>query len=205
MATPKSPMNFSFKSRKKETTFDHEIAEQLLFDAVERLDKHNVPYHLEGGTLLGIVRDQAILPWDDDLDISIPAGYENQAMIALRPMMLKGWRIDKRRLYKFDAIKKSGPRVFKIRDRSRGLLNMGHCYLDIFVKYEHEGYVYWQAKRRLMRVESFHHDGFEEVEFKGRKLKAPVKYKDFLTKKYGDWSVPVKEWDCGTQEKTIIE
>jgi lipopolysaccharide cholinephosphotransferase len=205
MTTPKSPMNFALKSYKNGTVFNHDIAEQLLLDITQRLDSHNVPYHLEGGTLLGIVRDNALLPWDDDLDISIPAGYEKQAAIALRPIMLKGWRIDKRKLYRFDAITKSGPRVYKIRDRSRGLLNMGHSYLDIFVKYEQDGFVYWQAKRKLMRVESIHYDGYEEVEFKGHVLKAPNQYRDYLTKKYGDWSVPVKEWDCGKQEKTIIE
>jgi lipopolysaccharide cholinephosphotransferase len=42
------------------------------------------------------------------------------------------------------------------------------------------------------------------VLFHGVHLKVPHQYKDYLTKKYGDWSVPVKEWDCAVNELTIV-
>ena len=48
-----------------------EIAESLLLDVAKSLDILSVKYWLEGGTLLGIKRESRLLPWDNDLDLSI--------------------------------------------------------------------------------------------------------------------------------------
>jgi lipopolysaccharide cholinephosphotransferase len=58
---------------------DSEILKKLHIKQVEILDyivdicsKNNLSYFLAGGTLLGAVRHKGFIPWDDDLDITMP-------------------------------------------------------------------------------------------------------------------------------------
>lgn len=46
--------------------------------------KHRIPYYMLGGTMLGAVRHNGFIPWDDDMDFGVPRLYYNDLINILK-------------------------------------------------------------------------------------------------------------------------
>lgn len=50
----------------------HDDLSEVLADVVRVLEQEHLPYSVMCGTLLGAVRHQGFIPWDDDVDLVLP-------------------------------------------------------------------------------------------------------------------------------------
>ena len=79
-------------------------------ETIELLNKHNIPYWACHGTLLGLIRDGGLIPWDHDIDIALWAeSFSKKSLIEL--MLASGYSLKSDGAdYDFVAFTKRGGR-----------------------------------------------------------------------------------------------
>jgi len=172
------------------------IALQLLNDVTDILDEYNVNYWLDFGTLLGVVRENRILPWDDDIDISIFEEDEEKMLTQVLPAIKKArYRAYTRRLTKnVGPLKEGNIRSFKIRNNRLFFLR-GYVKLDIFIMYKHQESLFWYELGEPHSLPKNLVSEFQMIDFNGKKYRVPKDYDTYLTHHYGDWRTPNPDYN----------
>ena len=105
------------------------------FDAICK--KHQLQYWLDSGTLLGAVRHQGFIPWDDDIDLSMSIeDYNTFLKIAQselsREIFLQTSETDKD--FKFDYIKlrSNKARIVEFHEKDKQIKYHQGVFVDIF-------------------------------------------------------------------------
>jgi len=127
----------------------------------EYCNEHNIRYSMACGTLLGAIRHQGYIPWDDDIDIYVPR-EDYKRLIAEFPETYKG-------RYKIASLERSfnwthpfanaydDKTIFDENSRNRELIGVK---IDIFpvdeVPLGEEWIKYNQKRRRLQRLFSLY-------------------------------------------------
>ena len=125
-------INLTNEQRKKIQSL--ELKMLLKFD--ELCKEKNIPYTLAGGTMIGAVRHNGFIPWDDDIDIYVLRDDFNKIRNCF-PKLLIGTGIfyqdhqtDKDYYYQFDKLRMNGT-IFKETFLENHKINQG-VFIDIF-------------------------------------------------------------------------
>ncbi len=188
---------------------NHTIAMKLLRDVTTILERKNIWYCLDGGTLLGIMRENRLLPWDDDLDLFVTEDEYKKVASLTWKFRMHGYWISVRRLKQDKPpFKKGDPRVVKIRNR-RYYSVAGPVKLDIFIKYRVGDNYCWtegiQEKNTKKSVPAHFFSKIILKEFDGKKYWIPEAYDEYLTHRYKDWRTPIREWNHLEDDHAIIK
>lgn len=118
---------------------DQDKIQKIVYDMLVEFDrickKNNLKYILYAGTLLGSVRHQGFIPWDDDIDVAMLRSDYDKFLEIVSEELSKEYFIqttttDKKSIYQFAKIRKNHS-VF--RERNVQSLDIHHgFYLDIF-------------------------------------------------------------------------
>ncbi len=180
-----------------------EIALEMLKKVTDILDSRGVEYWLEGGTLLGIVREKRLLPWDNDMDISITEDHYDALLDSLNEIKKLNYMVWFKEFEKDDApFKKGIKRIVKIRNRKLHFIR-GEVALDIFIKFKKDNEYFWQVGKKKKSVPSHFYDTLSPYTFDGKEYLVPKQYNAYLTFRYGDWKIPVKEWNTFKDDNAL--
>lgn len=183
-------------------------AEKLLITVTQILNKHNIPYWLEGGTLLGIVRENRLLPWDNDVDISLRKTDEKKLLKILYKLWFRGYRVSVK-YYEKSVLpfNQKQVRIVKITNRKYFFIK-GDARLDVFLKLKKDNQYFWTVGVKqpvLKSVPAKFNDNLNWLEFNGNKMMVPDDLDGYLTYRYGDWKTPVKEYNFKQDDLAIIK
>jgi len=175
---------------------DVRASQRMLEKTTSLLNRLDINYYVDSGTLLGIIRDKALIPTDHDIDIRI---LPNEAPDTQIPNLVKGlWEIGYTLIQQNPGI----PQQLLCSDRATLLdLKFTQCSRK-FLWYAVESP---PQEDNDWRVHVFPLRFFEksaEVEFDGRKYPAPSPVKEYLIYHYGEsW----EEFKTGENAKELTD
>ncbi len=186
-----------------------EVAKKMMKNITQVFNNNEIPYILDAGTLLGITRENRLLPWDNDVDITVTRHFEDKVMNCLNQIRRKGYRVRVKH-YSEDLknFKKGELRIIKIKNFSL-LTFKSDVVVDIFLKKQVGDNYYWTVAVKNPVLKSCpirFYDEIKKVNFDNTEYTVPEDNEGYLAYHYGeDWRVPIKSWDFRVDDNCNTE
>ncbi|MCK4743218.1 MAG: LicD family protein [Sulfuriflexus sp.] len=105
------------------------------FDAICK--KHQLQYWLDSGTLLGAVRHQGFIPWDDDIDLSMPVeDYYEFLKIAKSELsseiFLQTTQTDQDFKFDYTKLRSNKANIVEFHEKDKSITYHQGVFVDIF-------------------------------------------------------------------------
>jgi len=157
---------------------DIQNAEDILLHIKELMDELNVIFFLRHGTCLGVVRDGALITWDDDLDIGSIIGMNSLDEKSIYET------VDKFKLAGFEAEVGESSLHIGVTLSKSGILIDWTCYKIL------QGSIYQYP---AVKIPVALYDDLKPISFLGATFFVPNPPEKYLSLKYGsEWQIPKK-------------
>jgi lipopolysaccharide cholinephosphotransferase len=184
---------------KKQNKFDTRIFRKVY--AV--LNTQNIPFWLESGTLLGIIRDNKCIPEHKFIDIGISGKYFNKFM-ELSKQLSPFYRIKPVvDLSKRKWIPNDYPKAVILKNLIRS--KYSGQKIRITFKYKKDDKYIWVDKRSCKWVSSHFFEKLDVIKINGMELSVPKNVENYLTARYGNWKVVNKKWLSSVNDLSIVD
>lgn len=170
----------------------------VLVKVDEALKNTGITYFADFGTLLGLVRDNAFMKWDSDMDFGVLSdGKKNEAdMWNALENALKNVGLRKKKTCTYDG------RIIE-QTYSRGVLTIDfflHFFTEnndnVYLAYKKKSYDYTQDNEYHLTLLKMYRFGKSEIrDFNGIKVSVPYKAESYLASVYSEtWRIPNPNW-----------
>ncbi|MCF2948125.1 LicD family protein [Paraglaciecola aquimarina] len=173
-------------SNQKSLNLAREIVTGLSSLAIQR----SVSLSVDFGTLLGIVRDNDIIPWDDDIDFSAPLSSQHEVELLCsdfikRHSSVLAWSLEK--LSNKNGLVAGLLIKFSDKSGSYSEFTTSICFREF-----KDGNALHMPSLGMWFAPQKHFEQLDIIEWQGQKIQVPNDYKDYLSFQYGDWNTPKK-------------
>ena len=159
------------------------IRKKEFLEMCDILDKSKINYFLQSGILLGAIRDNDLIKWDWDIEISV---FSDEFLPKIDLIV--------------DELKQNEFKIKKINKKKKDskIDFIGECpenvtgYTIWSWNYSRISDAYW---RREFSLPSKFLKSFSKINFLGRQFNCPNNPEEYLEFAYGNWRVPLRSTD----------
>ena len=188
---PKSALSPNKTYRPFEDPPTLELARRMLEWIDDLLRAARIPYFVDHGTLLGLFRDGDLLPWDDDLDLSVPQDHIAATLSALQARQTRLPHADRLDWMAETVVDSDTGRILGLLlcYPEQNSLNLRKFAASIWFMFPEKG----QIRQYINAAPDRFFQGHDHLRFRGRPYPIPLDAPRYLEIHYGDWRTPVRD------------